>query len=212
MLNFCTPELHSDVEFMLTVLVHTLQPDRGGGEGGSAGDAPHPNQVRALQNQQLQRSALQESDGGSFRSRFEEASSMFISKMAPVTSLAAGAFNTLKVNGGATAATSTSNKAVSLASLSSIAGFYIPLQGSGGGASHASSGSSAASATNSSQIPSHPAAVALEALLAFLVSGDQLFQSRTDSGLQLLECLLVNVSVSVSSLLYSALSVEANAK
>jgi hypothetical protein len=207
MLHFCTPELHSDVEFMLTVLVHTLQPDRGGGEGGSAGDASQPTQVRASQSQQAQRGSLLENEGGSFRSRFEEASSMFISKMAPVTSLAAGAFNTLKING-TTATTSTSNKAVSLASLGSLTGFYINLQSTGSGA-----GSSAASVTNSgSQIPSHPAAVALETLLAFLVSGDQLFQSRTESGLQLLENLLVNISLSVSSLLYTALSVETNAK
>ncbi len=211
LLEHCSPELFDEAEFVLTLLVHSLQPDRGL-------NGPNELSLQTPTNHFAERGSrgMSSPKGGAaedptFRSRFEDPANL-MSRLAAPMSMAAGAINNFKQGGGA------AQSRPNLASLSAIPGLFIPLfSGSGaplnaGPQSGATLLASQPSPNGNSQIPAHPAALCLETLLSFLACGRQCSQLGEEGGLRLLETLLVNVSVSVAGLLQSALSVESNAR
>lgn len=185
--------LNSEASFIISMLVHALQPDRAGGGGAHGGGV-----AQAGDDQTGAQNATAPAES-TFKSRWEEASSvvagagMFLSRLTN-PSAASSASAPSPVSGGSSAADQKlqrgNSKGSANASLGALGGsgngFYLSLAGPSGGAAGVPFNSATAAAllasaggTGSSwlgggagavQLPAFPALCCLEALLAFLLS------------------------------------------
>ena len=224
-------ELLPEIDLLLTLLVHSLQPDRGDWSNSNSNQgAPSPANYNKKQKnlKNASESASSGDNSSSLRSRLEEVTSSILpggTLMFRLTGIAPSAAPGNKgisssASSASSAATSSANKtsASNPSSLSALGGFYITLQSNLNpnnsslqnilGTMAQINGMSSGSST----IPSHPAALCLEALLAFVVSSSMLHLLVYEDGLKLLETVLINTSLSVSLMLTAAIGIESNAR
>ena len=186
-------DLNTEASFIVIMLTHALQPDRaGGGTGGGGGeDSGDGNGSNSVGNNNSSASTEY-----TFKSRWEEASSMliqtgagagmFLSRLTNPNASATGA----GAGSGASGMRGSVGKGISNGggNLASVAGFYLTLAGGGGALAPYSSSSAAAAAAlmvagggsggqwagaggaGATQLPTYPALCCLDALLAFLLS------------------------------------------
>lgn len=169
--------LNVEAAFIISMLVHTLQPDRAGPPAASVGGALEENAAGSG-------GTAMNGNEGTFKSRWEEASSMFMQ-----TGAGAGMFLTRLANPSASLPAASATKATKLTGTSGGSGsaangvangFYLHLPGSGpagGGSLNVPYNSASAAvllggnaAGGAAQLPIFPALCCLEVLLAFFLS------------------------------------------